>query len=106
MLSPATAHMPPFTSVTASGLVMYSGGDPPAIAGRILTLTTVTPGFSFFFNARALCPRVFLHKKEHLVIEMLNVYFFDYSSSLTRYPFLSKASAIRSRVSSLSAVIS
>ena len=36
MLTPAAAHMPPFTFVTASGLVKLSGSDPPANAGRIL----------------------------------------------------------------------
>ena len=37
MLTPKVAHMPPFTSVTASGHVKRSGSDPPAKAGRILT---------------------------------------------------------------------
>lgn len=48
MLTPAAAHMPPFTFVTASGLVKLSGSDPPANAGRILIFRHGHSGAFFY----------------------------------------------------------
>lgn len=39
--------MPPFPFGTASGLVMYSGNNPPAYAGKKFDLITVIMGFFY-----------------------------------------------------------